>query len=75
MFKGKSIRSLTKIMRVAGDATKVRLTVDLKNISKEVLVQLGFNEKINIGDYSRFQIISATLMERRRRGSQLLKVV
>ncbi|WP_318453187.1 hypothetical protein [Photobacterium leiognathi] len=51
MFKGKSIRSLTKVMRVAGDATKVRLTVDLKNISKEVLVQLGFNEKINIGDY------------------------
>jgi len=50
-FAGKSVRSLTKLMKVAGDATNVRLTVSLKNISKELLVQLGFDEMPVVGDY------------------------
>jgi hypothetical protein len=50
-FAGKSVRSLTKLMKVAGDATKVRLTLSLSNVSKDLLVQLGFDETPNVGDY------------------------
>lgn len=50
-FAGKSVRSLTKLMNVAGDATNIRLTVSLKNIPKELLVQIGFDEMPAVGDY------------------------
>lgn len=50
-FSGKSVRSLTKLMKVAGDATKIRLTVSLSDISKELLTQLGFDGTPNVGDY------------------------
>ncbi|WP_210441688.1 hypothetical protein [Vibrio crassostreae] len=50
-FSGKSVRSLTKLMKVAGGATKVRLTVSLSDISKDLLTQLGFDETPDVGDY------------------------
>lgn len=50
-FSGKSVHSLTKLMKIAGDATKVRLTVNLNDISKDLLVQLGFDETPVVGDY------------------------
>ncbi|ETJ47866.1 hypothetical protein [Pseudoalteromonas agarivorans] len=50
-FAGKSVRSLTKLMKVAGDAAKVRLAVNLNKISNDLLVQLGFDETPVVGDY------------------------
>ncbi|MEZ8224938.1 hypothetical protein AB6C43_12950 [Vibrio splendidus] len=50
-FSGKSVRSLAKLMKVAGDATKVRLTVSLNDVSKELLLHLGFDENPVVGDY------------------------
>ena len=50
-FTGKSVRSLTKLIKVSGDATKVRLTVKLGDISQDLLLQLGFDEIPNVGDY------------------------
>jgi hypothetical protein len=50
-FSGKSVRSLTKLIKVAGAATKIRLTVNLGDISKDILLQLGFDETPNVGDY------------------------
>ena len=49
-FSGKSIRSLTKILKATGDAEKVRFTIDIRNIEKDKLLQLGFDEFPNIGD-------------------------
>ncbi|MBA6349490.1 hypothetical protein [Colwellia sp. BRX8-9] len=50
-FSGKSVRSLAKLIKVAGSASKVRLTVNLSGLSKELLLKLGFNEKPSVGDY------------------------
>lgn len=50
-FAGKSVRSLTKLMKIAGDAKKVRLTVNLNNLSKDLLLKLGFDETPVVGDY------------------------
>ena len=50
-FSGKSVRSLTKFMKVAGSAIKVLLTVNLLELSTDLLVQLGFDEAPSVGDY------------------------
>jgi len=50
-FSGKSVRSLTKFMKVAGSAVRVRLAVNLLNIPQELLLQLGFDETPIAGDY------------------------
>jgi hypothetical protein len=50
-FSGKSVRSLAKLIKVAGAATKVRLSVSIGDISKDLLLQLGFSETPNVGDY------------------------
>lgn len=50
-FSGKSIRSLTKILKVAGSAREVRLAVPIENVSKEHLIELGFEEQPKAGDY------------------------
>lgn len=50
-FAGKSIRSLTQILKTVGKSKKVRLTVAIDNLDKEHLVQLGFDEHPLIGDY------------------------
>jgi hypothetical protein len=50
-FSGKSVRSLTKFMKVAGSAIKVRLAINLINVPKEFLLQLGFDETPIAGDY------------------------
>lgn len=50
-FSGKSIRSLTKILKVTGSAREVRLAVPIENVSKEHLIELGFEEQPKAGDY------------------------
>lgn len=50
-FSGKSVRSLSRLIKVAGGATKVRLTVKLSNIPKDLLLQLGFDGEPNVGDF------------------------
>lgn len=50
-FKGKSVRSLTKLLKIAGDAEKVRLAVPLNDISEDLLMLIGFDRKPNVGDY------------------------
>lgn len=50
-FSGKPIRSLTKLIKVSGGATKVRLTVKLSDITKDLLLHLGFDKTPNVGDY------------------------
>ena len=50
-FSGKSVRSLTKLLKVAGDVTKVRLVVSIDSISEDLIIQLGFDKPPNVGDY------------------------
>ncbi len=50
-FAGKSIRSLTKLLKNTGSAKLVRFVVPVKDASKRRLVQLGFNDDLNVGDY------------------------
>lgn len=50
-FSGKSIRTLTRLIKATGAATKVRLTVQLSSISQEFLVQLGFDNTPEEGDF------------------------
>ncbi|NLQ24592.1 hypothetical protein HGO26_17115 [Shewanella sp. S-1] len=50
-FTGKSVRSLTKFIKVAGSATKVRLIINLLELSTELILQLGFDDKPIAGDY------------------------
>lgn len=50
-LKGKSVRSLTKLLNIAGDAKKVRLAVPLNDVSEDLLVLIGFDKSPSIGDY------------------------
>ena len=50
-FKGNSVRSLTKLLKIAGDAEKVRLAVPLENISEDLLMLIGFDKNPDVGDY------------------------
>lgn len=50
-FKGKSARSLTKSLKIAGDAEKVRLAVLLNDISEDLLMLIEFDRSPNVGDY------------------------
>jgi len=49
-FKGNSVRSLTKLLKIAGNAEKVRLAVPLEDISKNLLTLIGFDKNPSIGD-------------------------
>lgn len=50
-FKGKSVRSLTKLLNIAEDAKKVRLAVPLNDVSEDLLALIGFDSSPSIGDY------------------------
>lgn len=50
-FTGKSVRSLTKLIKASGDASKVRFTIKIDNITKDLLVNLGFDAVVEVGDY------------------------
>ncbi|MDP3589623.1 MAG: hypothetical protein Q8R54_03695, partial [Methylobacter sp.] len=50
-FAGKSVRSLTQILKTSGSAKKVRFTVPVEDASKNLLIQLGFDDHLNMGDY------------------------
>ena len=50
-FSGKSVRSVTKILKAAGSAREVRLAVPIVNVSKENLIDLGFEKHPKVGDY------------------------
>ena len=50
-FKGNSVRSLTKLLKIAGNAEKVILAVPLEDISKNLLTLIGFDKNPSIGDY------------------------
>lgn len=50
-FSGKSVRSLTKILKTVGTSKKVRFTVPVEGISKELLKDIGFDENPSVGDY------------------------
>lgn len=50
-FAGKSVRSLTKILKISGFAKKVRFTIPVVGVSKKLLIQLGFDDHLNVGDY------------------------
>lgn len=50
-FKGKSVRSLTKLLKIAEDAEKVRLAIPLSDISENLLTLIGFDKNPSIGDY------------------------
>lgn len=50
-YSGKSVRSFTKILKTVGQAKKLRFTVPLEGISKEILKDLGFDENPSVGDY------------------------
>lgn len=50
-FRDKSVRSLTKLLKIAGDAEKVRLAVSLNDISEDLLMLIGFDRSPSIGDY------------------------
>ncbi|MEH6798167.1 MAG: hypothetical protein V7681_02560 [Halopseudomonas sabulinigri] len=50
-FSGKSVRSLTKILKTCGSSKKVRFTASLNDTPKELLVRLGFDNNPSVGDY------------------------
>lgn len=50
-FSGKSVRSLTKILKTVGAAKKVRFTVLLEGVSEELRKALGFDQNPSVGDY------------------------
>lgn len=50
-FAGKSVRSLTKILKTTGSAKTVRFVAPVADNSKELLTQLGFDNDLNVGDY------------------------
>ena len=50
-FSGKSVKSLTKLIKIAGSAIKVRLIVNLSDLPKGLLQQLGFDEMPVAGEY------------------------
>ncbi len=50
-FSGKSVRSLTKIIKTCGASKKVRFTVALKDLPNDSLQRLGFDKDTCIGDY------------------------
>jgi len=50
-IEGKSIRSLTKVLKLAGDAKRVRLVFPLNEIEEHTLEALGFNKNPDIGDF------------------------
>lgn len=50
-FSGKSVQSLTKILKTVGTAKRLRFTVLLEDVSKELRKTLGFDEKPTVGDY------------------------
>jgi hypothetical protein len=50
-FTGKSVQSLTKILKTVGKAKKVRFTVPLDGVAKGTLKDLGFDENPSLGDY------------------------
>lgn len=59
-FSGKSVRSLTKILKAAGSAREVRFTVPIENVSKGHLIELGFDEHPKAGDYLIPSVIGKT---------------
>lgn len=48
---GKSVRSLTKVLKKSGAARNVRFAIAIEKLDKKYLLQLGFDEALNIGDY------------------------
>lgn len=50
-FSGKSVRSLTSILKIVGKAKRVRFTAPVEDVSKELRKSLGFDEKPAVGDY------------------------
>lgn len=50
-FSGKSVRSLTNILEIVGKTKRVRFTVPVEGVSKELRKALGFDESPTVGDY------------------------
>ncbi len=50
-FSGKSVRSLTKVLKISGSAHNVRFIIAIEKLDKKQLLQLGFDEDLNVGDY------------------------
>jgi hypothetical protein len=50
-FAGKSVRSLTKLLKTTGSVKTTRFVVPIADSSKELLTQLGFDDDLNVGDY------------------------
>lgn len=50
-YAGRTVRSLSKLLKASGDATNVRLAVSIDSISEDLIVRLGFDKNPNVGDY------------------------
>ncbi|MFZ6772316.1 hypothetical protein ACO0LB_06315 [Undibacterium sp. SXout7W] len=50
-ISGTSIRSLASVLRLAGEAKKVRFAVPLESIDPSVLKKIGFDEVPKVGDF------------------------
>lgn len=50
-FTGKSVRSLTQVLKKSGTANKVRFIVPVKGVENNLLIELGFDDDLNVGDY------------------------
>jgi hypothetical protein len=50
-LKGKSIRSLSKLIKIAGTKQKVRLAINIDDIDHDSIKNLGFSDELSVGDY------------------------
>jgi hypothetical protein len=48
--KEKSVRSMSKVLKTAGDKQHVRLAISIDKTSKDTRLKLGFNSDLNTGD-------------------------
>ncbi|SQD77859.1 hypothetical protein [Moritella yayanosii] len=49
-IKAKSVRSMSKVVKIVGDKQHIRLAISINDLSKDTLLKLGFNSDLNIGD-------------------------
>lgn len=49
-IKAKSVRSMSKVVKIIGDKQHIRLAISIDELSKDILVKFGFNPDLNVGD-------------------------
>jgi len=49
-IKAKSVRNMSKVVKIVGDKHHIRLAISVDELTKDTLLKLGFNSDLNTGD-------------------------